>query len=215
MLPADAARAVDEERLGNAIDAVVHGDAARGVGSIGKRELELRKELSRRVVLVLDVDPDEGHVLSLVPLPGAREDRRLLVARRIAPGSPEVDDDHPSAKRVERDRLALEGLQIERSGGLPDERRGYLARVRPEAIAEEQEHRQRREGNRPPEEASAHAGLRGSGGIAKAAPMVITNCPIVGSRRSPRVDRPREGCAEGHHASSNTRLTPVSAGRAG
>src|SRR5262249_39758823 len=90
VLEADLAAAVDEERFGHAVDAVVDRDRAFEV--LGNREgqAEVADELQRGLALVLDVHTDHHHATLAIAAPVALEHRRLLVARRIAPRRPEV-----------------------------------------------------------------------------------------------------------------------------
>src|SRR5262249_12059601 len=107
------------------------------------------EELPRRLLLVLDVDADHRHALVAIALPGAGESWRLLVAGRIAPGRPEVEDDDPPLERGERYRLAVEAGEGEGRRGLAHERRGNVARVGAKAVGQEREHGNRRHGNGP------------------------------------------------------------------
>src|SRR4029453_1514029 len=106
------------------------------VHGVGEGEAELLHELPRRLVLVLDVDTDQGNAALLVVAPGLLEHGRLLVAGGDAPRGPEVHHDHAAAQTLQGYRRAREGGERERRRRPADEGRLPLALgVRPEARA--------------------------------------------------------------------------------
>src|SRR5262245_45201668 len=129
VLEAHAAGAVDKERLGDAVDAVVHRHAARRIGRGGQAVVELGEELLGGFVLVLDVDPDERDAAVFVGAPAALEGGRLLVATGEAPRGPEVHDDDAAAESLQRQLRPVEALEGAGRAALAGDRRGDLARV--------------------------------------------------------------------------------------
>src|SRR5262245_51973871 len=85
VLGADAAPAVDEEGLGDAVDAVVDRHLSGGIAGIGEAQAELAHEALRGLGAVLDVDADHHHPAVAPRPPAALEHRRLVVAGRVAP----------------------------------------------------------------------------------------------------------------------------------
>ena len=137
VLPADHAPPVDHERLGHPVDPVVDRDLPGGIGRVREGEAEALDELQRGRLLVLDRDAEHHHAQRLSPPPAGLEDRRLLVARRVAPGRPEVQDDDLAAMALQADSLAVERRQREGGGRAADQGRGDGAGVRTEAVGEE------------------------------------------------------------------------------
>src|SRR5687767_9794420 len=108
VLGADGARAVHEEGLGHAVDAIFHGHLATVIGRVRERQPEAADELLGRLRGVLHVDPNHDHAALAVRPPRALEHRRLVVAGGIAPGGPEVHDHDLAAQRLECQRRAVE-----------------------------------------------------------------------------------------------------------
>src|SRR3989449_1447293 len=178
VLGADPPAPIDEEGLRHAVGAVIHGDLAGRVGRVREAQAEVPDELLRRLGLVLDVHAHHGDAAVAVRPPAPLEDRRLLVARGVAPRGPEVDDDDLAALGLQGERGAVEGRERDAGRGPADERRGDLARIHAEAVGEQRQHRQRGEGNEPAPRPAAHATFFFSGRIASTAPAVRTSPPI-------------------------------------
>src|SRR5207247_602517 len=79
-LAANPPRPVDEERFRHAVDSVVDRNLAVRVGRVRKGEVEVRDELLRRLLLVLDRDADKGDAPTAIRAPGPLERRRFVVA---------------------------------------------------------------------------------------------------------------------------------------
>src|SRR5262245_996704 len=90
LLESDSSLPVDEERLWDAVDAIVDRDTPAGVRGVRKRVPELREKLAGRFVVVLHVHAQDDRAPVLVLLPDALERRRLLVAGGSAPRRPEI-----------------------------------------------------------------------------------------------------------------------------
>src|SRR5262245_8496409 len=177
VLDADAALAVEEERLRHAVDAVVDRHGARQVLGVGEGEAEILDELLDGLALVLDGDAQHDDAPLTIGAPVLLEDRRLLVAAWIAPGRPEIQDDDLSAVRLQRERRTVERGQPERGRGLLDERRRNVARTHAKPVGEQHQHGQDGERDQPAPE-PLHADARRSGRIASRAPSVSTTPPI-------------------------------------
>src|SRR5438552_6220020 len=108
----DSSRATDDERARNRQPAVVVENAAVRVAHVRIADPVTRQEGATVAGEVGRVDADERDPVSIA-LEGRLEARGLALAR-VAPRSPEVDDDDLPAQRREAQRaVTVQALQIE------------------------------------------------------------------------------------------------------
>lgn len=156
MLPHNHALLIDDERLRHSIDAEVDADPSCSVHPVGEGLAELPDELTGGAFLILDVDADDDHALVPKPLPDTLQPGGFLVAGRIAPGSPEVDNQDLASKGSRVQNAAREERQLENGRRPADKRGGERSGVPGESEGEQPRHRERHQqgdGNRSPRRA--------------------------------------------------------------
>ena len=107
ILRPDEAMLIDDEGFGHAIDPKVDADLPGLIHSVWKSLTELTDKPLCGSFVILDIDSDHSHSAHLVSLPDLLEPRRFLIAGRVAPGSPEVYHNDPSAESLGIESAAI------------------------------------------------------------------------------------------------------------
>jgi len=107
ILRPDETMLIDDKGFGHPIDPKVDADPTRPVHSVRKSLTELTDKPLCGSFVILDIDSDHSNSANLVSLPDSLEPRRFLIAGRVAPGSPEVHHNDPSAESLGIESTAI------------------------------------------------------------------------------------------------------------
>jgi len=107
ILRPDETMLIDDKGFGHPIDPKVDVDLTRPVHSVLKSLTELTDKPLCGSFVILDIDSDHSNSANLGSFPDSLESRRFLIAGRVAPGSPEVHHNDPSAESLGIESTAI------------------------------------------------------------------------------------------------------------
>src|SRR2546426_9952749 len=107
ILRPDETMLIDDKAFGHPIDPKVDVDLTRPVHSLLKSLTELTDKPLCGSFVILDIDSDHSNSANLGSFPDPLEPRRLLITGRVAPGSPEVHHNDPSAESLGIESAAI------------------------------------------------------------------------------------------------------------
>jgi len=141
MFVGDPALAINEKRLGYAVNAIIYGDPTLGIATVWVSNRELLDETFGSLLSILDVHPQEDD-LPVFDLAPRLFQQACLGAAGWAPGGPEVEEDDLSAEVRETDGASVKERKGEIGGLLSREDRRNRSRIRGEAVGEQTDYRE-------------------------------------------------------------------------
>ena len=106
MHAAQSSRFIYEKCFGDALDAIGLGDARADIHAIEVGDVELGKISDCLFLCIHPIHADERHALVFIFAPRSLKVRCLL-ATRLTPRCPKINNDHLPAQLTERDRLTI------------------------------------------------------------------------------------------------------------